>query len=82
MLPDNFDFAMMPTGSSDFHLKELGMLESTIEDIDTALVDWVKNDLDIYTSTNEGFTQVPVLWQVPERSFQIKNEKSGLLLHQ
>lgn len=76
MLPDNFDFAMMPTGSSDFHLKELGMLESTIEDIDTALVDWVKNDLDIYTSTNEGFTQVPVLWQVPERSFQIKNEKS------
>jgi len=76
MLPDNFDFAMMPTGSSDQTLKSIGMLASRIEDIDYALTSWVKKDVDIYTSTNEGFTQVPVLWQVPERSYQIKNEKS------
>ena len=76
MLPDNFDFAMMPTGSKDFHLSEIGMLASTLEDIDAALTSWVKKDLDIYTSTNEGFTHVPVLWQAPERAFQIKNEKA------
>ena len=76
MLPDNFDFAMMPTGSSDRTLKSIGMLASRIEDIDYALTSWVKKDVDIYTSTNEGFTQVPVLWQVPERSYQVKNEKS------
>jgi hypothetical protein len=75
MLPDNFDFAMMPTGSHTFKLTEIGMLASTIEDIDAAIVNWVKDDLGIYTSTNEGFTEVPVLWQVPERAYQIKNEE-------
>jgi hypothetical protein len=75
MLPDNFDFAMMPSGSHTFKLSEVGMLASTIEDIDTALVSWVKDDLGIYTQTNEGFNEVPVLWQVPERAYQVKNEE-------
>ena len=34
MLPDNFDFAMLPSGSSNYRLKEIGMLSSTIEDLD------------------------------------------------
>jgi len=78
MLPDNFNFAMLSTGSASeaFELKEIGMLESTIENIDYALVSWIKDDLRLSVNTNEGFTDVPVLWQVPERSFQIKNEKS------
>ncbi len=75
MLPDNFDFAMMPTGSGDFSLKEVGMLASTIEDIDYAIVSWLKEDLMLSTKTNEGFVKVPILWQTPERAFQIKNEK-------
>jgi len=75
MLPDNFDFALMPSGSNTFRLSEIGMLSSTIEDIDSAITSWVKDDLDVSTSTNEGFTTVPVLWQVPERSYQIKNKK-------
>jgi len=74
MLPDNFDFAMLPTGSASYMLSEIGMLASTIEDIDFAIVDWVK-DLQLSTGTNEGFSKVPVLWQTPERSFQIKNNK-------
>jgi hypothetical protein len=75
MLPNNFDFAMMPTGSGDFSLKEVGMLSSTIEDIDYAITSWLKEDLDLSTSTNEGFVNVPVLWQTPERAFQVKHEK-------
>jgi hypothetical protein len=47
MLPDNFDFAMIPdiahTGSAT--LQEIGMLGSTLEDIDYALTSWVKKDL-------------------------------------
>ncbi len=74
MLPDNFDFAMLPTGSANYMLKEIGMLSSTIEDIDYALFDWVK-DLQLSVNTNEGFNKVPVLWQTPERAFQIKNDK-------
>ena len=75
MLPDNFDFAMLSPGI-DYNLKEIGMLASTIETIDYAMVSWLKEDLRLSANTNEGFVQVPVLWQVPERSFQIKNEKS------
>jgi len=75
MLPDDFDFAMLPTGSGDYNLQEVGMLASTIEDIDYSLVSWLKEDLDLSTITNEGFKKVPVLWQVPERSFQVKHSK-------
>jgi hypothetical protein len=77
MLPDNFDFAMIPdmprTGSVG--LKEIGMLASTIEDIDYSVTSWLKEDLQLETVTNEGRITVPVLWQTPERAFQIKNEK-------
>ncbi len=76
MLPDNFDFAMLPAGSSDRTLKELGMLASTIETIDYAMVSWLKEDLKLRSRTNEGFTKVPVLWQTPERSYQVKNDES------
>jgi|TARA_Y100000310_G_scaffold81321_1_gene77913 hypothetical protein len=75
MLPDNFDFAMLPDNKPEITLKELGMRASTIENIDYAITSWLKEDLNLSTNTNEGFVKVPVLWQVPERSFQIKNEK-------
>ena len=75
MLPDNFDFAMLPVGASEATLKEIGMLSSTIETIDYAIMSWLKEDLNLSATTNEGFSQVPVLWQVPERAYQIKNRK-------
>ena len=73
MLPDNFDFAQLPDDRKDFSLKEVGMLASRIEDIDYAITSWLKEDLDLSTITNEGHKRVPVLWQTPERAFQIKN---------
>jgi len=76
MLPNNFDFAMLPTGSHTFSLKEVGMYSSTIEDIDYVITSWLKKDLNLYTITNEGRREIPVLWQVPERSYQIKNKVS------
>ena len=75
MLPDNFDFAMLPTGT-DYSLQEIGMLASSVETIDYALVSWIKKDLQLSSNTHEGFTEVPVLWQTPERAYQIKHEKS------
>ena len=77
MLPDNFDFAQLPdlpnTGS--ISLREIGMLESKIEDIDYAITSWLKKDLNLFATTNEGRKKVEVLWQVPERAFQVKNDK-------
>ena len=72
MLPDNFDFAMLPVDKDTATLKEIGMLASTIENIDYAITSWLKEDLIISTTTNEGFIKVPVLWQVPERAYQVK----------
>ena len=74
MLPKDFDFAMLPVGSN-LHLREIGMLASTIETIDYAIVSWLK-DLDLRANTNEGWSKVPVLWQAPERAYQVKHEKS------
>ena len=75
MLPDDFDFAMMPEGTGEFTLKEVGMMTSTIEDIDYAIVSWMKEDLELKTHTNEGAVPVPVVWQTPERAYQVKNSK-------
>ena len=74
MLPNNFDFAQIPAGSN-LRLSEIGILASTIEDIDAAVLDWLKNDLELRATTNEGWKHVPVLWQTPERAFQVKNDK-------
>ena len=67
MLPDNFDFAMLPDlpSSGSMSLREIGMLASTLEDIDYAITSWVKKDLELTTLTNEGRKTVPVLWQSP-----------------
>ncbi len=77
MLPDNFDFAQLPelprTGSVG--LREIGILESNIENIDYAMTSWLKKDLNLFATTNEGSKKVDILWQVPERAFQIKNKK-------
>ena len=76
MLPDDFDFAQLPPGTTSTTLKEVGMLASTIETIDYAMMSWMKEDLDLSARTNYGYTEVPIFWQTPERTFQIKNEKS------
>ena len=64
MLPDNFDFAMLPPGN--YNLREIGMLSSTIETIDYSIVSWLKEDLNLSINSNDGNLTVPILWQAPE----------------
>lgn len=77
MLPDNFDFAQLPElpSSGSVGLREIGMLESNIENIDYSITSWLKTDLNLFATTNEGRKKVEVLWQTPERAFQVKNDK-------
>ena len=75
MLPDNFDFALLPTGSGQYSLEEIGMMASGLEDIDYSIVSWLKEELNLSARSNEGFKKVPVLWQTPERAFQVKHSK-------
>ena len=76
MLPDDFDFAQLPPTKNDFSLKEIGMLASSIETIDYSIVSWLKEDIDLSAETNAGYSRVPVFWQSPERSFQVKDDRS------
>jgi hypothetical protein len=56
-------------------LKEIEFMPSTIETIDYALHDWLNSELNIFAGTNEGWKKVPLIWSMPERSFQIKENK-------
>ena len=51
-----------------------GFRPSTLEDIDTALLNFVNNDLNIFCDTNDGFQKVPVIFASPERAYQIKDD--------
>ena len=55
--------------------QEFEMMPSTLETIDIALHSYLDSDLNLFTTSNEGFNKVPVVWMTPERSFQIKNDK-------
>ena len=74
---DNYGFAQLPeipnTGS--YSLKEIGMLASTVENIDRSLMEYINDTLDLSTYTNEGFVKTPIIWQASERAYQVKNRK-------
>ena len=55
------------------NLKEIPFMPSTIENIDTAIFNFIKDELALQTETNKGNVRVPVLWVAAERSHQVKN---------
>lgn len=61
--------------SNDPALKEVKFMPSTIETVDVALFNWLDEDLNVFCTTNEGWKKVPLIWSMPERSFQIKDKK-------
>ena len=61
--------------SSDYAVKEEFFLPSTIETIDAALTNFVRDELSIFCTTHEGWKRTPVIWTSAERSFQIKSNK-------
>jgi hypothetical protein len=48
---------------------------SKIENIDLAVYKWLDENMNLYATTNRGWTKTPVIWVSGERSFQIKNKK-------
>ena len=61
--------------TEDPNVKEVSLMPSTVETIDFALYDWLNEELDIFCTTNEGWKKVPLIWSMPERSFQIKDNR-------
>lgn len=48
---------------------------SKIENIDLAVYKWLDENMNLYATTNRGWTKTPVIWVSGERSFQIKSKK-------
>ncbi len=48
---------------------------SHIEDFDYCVFNYVNEDLNIFCTTNEGWSKVPVIFSSPERSFSSKNNQ-------
>jgi hypothetical protein len=49
------------------------LVPSTLEDIDSALVNYIDETLNIYCDTNTGYEKVPVALAPQERAYQIKH---------
>lgn len=60
---------------ADEHVKEEIFMPSTIETIDGALTKLIKEDLNIFCTTPDGWKKVPVIWTSAERNFQNKDNK-------
>ena len=58
----------MANDTHDFE-KQIPFDASTIETVDGAMLDYIK-DLNLFATTNQGWRQVPVVWTSPERAFQ------------
>ena len=56
-------------------LHEIEFMPSTLETIDRAMLDFIDEELNLSTGTNEGFKKVPVLWVTAERAYQLKQNK-------
>jgi len=69
--PDKFDYVGDP--EVEKRLREIEFMPSTLETIDGAMVRFLDEELNLYTTTNEGFRKTPVLWVSAERAYQIKS---------
>ena len=71
--------------SEEHSSRDVNIFRSDLEDIDTALFNFVKESLDISTKTNKGFKKVPVIWSSAERAHNIKDDnierdKQGMII--
>lgn len=55
-------------------LEEISFEASSLETIDGAMLKFLKEKMDLFTTTNDGFRRVPVIWVSAERAYQIKHD--------
>lgn len=56
-------------------IQRLSFNPSTLETIDRAMFEYVE-ELNLFTTTNKGWTKVPVIWSTSERAFHSKKGSS------
>ena len=66
----------MDNDKRNIHEHDYIVPPSTLETIDAAVVQHIKEKLNLFATTNKGWKKVPVLWVAPERSYQRKKNKN------
>ena len=54
--------------------REIPAQPPTLETIDYAIYNWLNEELDLHTTTNEGFKKTPVIWATAERAVQSRED--------
>ena len=70
---DRYDYIGDKNVSDKLH--EVEFPSSSLETIDSAMLGFIDDELNLSVTTNRGFKKVPVLWVTAERSYQIKHNK-------
>ena len=63
------------TSTDENVVSETIIAPSTLEIIDQAMFDWVKDEVNIFCTTNKGWKKVKSIWVSAERAHQVKNKK-------
>jgi len=48
---------------------------STIENVDYAMYEWLRDQMEVFSSTFQGWKKIPVIWVSAERSVQVKRDE-------
>jgi len=64
----------MPLNNNLERLKDIPFPISTIENIDKSMIRYIDEELNLFATTNKGWTKVPVVWSGAERPFQSKKD--------
>jgi|18_taG_2_1085343.scaffolds.fasta_scaffold04220_3 hypothetical protein len=66
-------------------LKEVPFPVSTIENIDMSMLKFLRDEMNLFSTTNKGWRRIPIMWASSERGFQSKRgeeirDKQGTLI--
>ena len=62
-------------GKENPAVREMTMMPSSIETIDTALYAWLDEEVNPFATTNQGWEKVKIRWVSGERSWQVKEDR-------
>ena len=68
------DYSYQGVDEANRIIQEIELMPSTLETIDSAILEYVNEKLNISCYTNDGFKKVPVIWATTEKSYQIKKD--------
>lgn len=56
-------------------LKDVDVAQSSLEDFDYAVYNWLNDKMNVHTTTNRGWKKVPVIWVAGEKVHQAKKDQ-------